>query len=134
VDSLRDITGDGKKEVIVSSWANAVHVLDGASGMLVWKRTVGTLNGGDVWTARAIDDLNSDGHQDVVAGSFDYHVYALDGRTGLVLWAFNTGNRVFSVYPVGDLNGDGRPEVVAGTQDTTSKVVVHVLEGDAGLP
>jgi len=134
VDALQDITGDGKNEIVVSSWANAVSVLDGADGTLVWKHTVGTLNGGDVWTARAIADLNSDGRQDVVAGSFDYKVYALDGRSGLVLWAFDTGNRVFSVDPVGDLNGDGRPEVVAGTQDTNTKVVVHVLEGDAGLP
>jgi outer membrane protein assembly factor BamB len=94
---------------------------------------VGTTNGGDVWSARAIADLDGDGHQDVVAGSFDYHVYALDGETGGVLWAYDTGNRVFSVYPVGDLDGDGRPEVVAGTQDTHSNVVVYVLDGDGGV-
>ena len=121
-------------EVIVSSWENAAIVLDGLDGSLVWKTTVGTTNGGDVWTARAINDLNRDGRQDVIAGSFDYHVYAFDGVTGVAFWAFDTGNRVFSVFPVGDLNGDGRPEVVAGTQDTTSNTVVHVLEGDAGIP
>jgi outer membrane protein assembly factor BamB len=130
VDELQDLTGDGVNEVIVSSWENAVTVLDGADGSLVWRQKVGTLNGGDVWTARSIGDLNGDGVEDVVAGSFDYHVYALEGRTGRILWAYDTGNRVFSVYPVGDLNGDGRPDVVAGTQDTTSNVVVHVLDGD----
>ena len=130
VDELQDVTGDGVNELIVSSWENAVTVLDGADGSLVWKQTVGTLNGGDVWTARAIGDLNGDGTEDVVAGSFDTHVYALEGDSGRVFWAYDTGNRVFSVYPVGDLNGDGRPDVVAGTQDTTSNVVVHVLDGD----
>jgi len=134
VDELEDVTGDGKPEVIVSSWENAVIVLDGDDGSLVWKTTVGTTNGGDVWTARAIDDLNGDGRQDVVAGSFDYRVYALDGDSGQVLWSFLTGNRVFSVYPVGDLNGDGRPEVAASMQDTNSSVVARVLEGDADLP
>ena len=129
VDVLDDVTGDGTAEIVVSSFENAVIVLSGADGSLVWKRSVGTLNGGDVWTARAIDDLNGDGRQDVVAGSFDYHVYALDGDDGEILWSFDTGNRVFSVYPVGDLNGDGKPEVVAGTQDTNSNVVVHVLTG-----
>lgn len=133
VAELGDVTGDGKNEVIVSSWENAVIVLSGANGALVWKRTVGTTNGGDVWTARAIGDVNGDGREDVVAGSFDYHVYAMDGDSGSVIWAYDTGNRVFSVSPVGDLNGDGRPDVVAGTQDTTSSVVVHVLDGDGSV-
>ncbi len=129
VDVLDDVTGDGIPEIIVSSWENAVIVLDGEDGSQVWKTTVGTTNGGDVWTARAIDDLNGDGRQDVIGGSFDYHVYAFDGDDGKILWAFNTDNRIFSVYPVGDLDGDGRPEVVAGTQDTNNDVVVHVLTG-----
>ena len=74
-------------------------------------------------------------HGDAVyVGSLDGHVYALDGDSGLVFWAYDTGNRVFSVAPVGDLDLDGRPEVVAGTQDTTNNVVVHVLDGNAGLP
>jgi outer membrane protein assembly factor BamB len=134
VDTLGDVTGDGVGELVVSSWDNAVIVLSGADGALVWKTKVGTVNGGDVWTARAIGDLNSDGRPDVIAGSFDYHVYALDGRTGDVFWAYDTGNRIYSVHPVGDLNGDGRPEVAVGTQDTTSNVVVHVLDGGAGIP
>jgi FG-GAP-like repeat len=133
VDELEDVTGDGKPEVIVSSWENASIVLDGADGSLVWKTTVGTTNGGDVWTSCAIDDVSGDGVQDVIAGSFDYNVYAFDGVTGETLWAFNTGNRVFSVDAVGDLTGDSRPEVVAGTQDTHSSTVVFVLEGDGGL-
>ena len=133
VDELADVTGDGVNEVVVASWENAVQVLDGSDGTLLWKRTVGTKNGGDVWTARAIDDLDGDGSQDVIAGSFDGNVYALDGTKGAPLWSFDTGNRVFSVYPVGDLDGDGSPEVAAGTQDTTSNLVVQVLDGNAGL-
>jgi outer membrane protein assembly factor BamB len=129
VDTLGDVTGDGTPEVIVSSWANRVFLLNGANGTLVWSRAVGTLNGGDVWTARAIGDLDGDGRQDVIAGSFDGHVYAMSGLDGTVLWSFDTGNRVFSVYPVGDLNGDGRPDVAAGTQDTTSSIVVYVISG-----
>lgn len=133
VDLLEDVTGDGVPEVIVSSFENAVILLDGADGSLVWRTTVGTTNGGDVWSARAIGDVDGDGHQDVIAGSFDCHVYALDGDAGKVLWAYDTGNRVFSVYPLGDLTGDGRPEVAAGTQDTTSNVVVHVFDGAGGV-
>ncbi len=133
VDLLEDTTGDGVPEVIVSSFENAVSLLDGATGVRLWHTPVGTLNGGDVWSARAIGDLDGDGHEDVVAGSFDYHVYALDGLTGAIRWAYDTGNRVFSVHPLGDLNGDGRPEVAAGTQDTNSNVVVHVLDGAGGV-
>jgi outer membrane protein assembly factor BamB len=133
VDLLEDTNGDGVPEVIVSSFENAVILLDGATGVRLWRTPVGTLNGGDVWSARAIGDLDGDGHEDVVAGSFDYHVYALDGGSGEILWAYDTGNRVFSVHPLGDLNGDGRPEVAAGTQDTNSNVVVHVLDGAGGV-
>jgi hypothetical protein len=134
VDILGDVTGDGYGEVIVSSWENAVTVLCGLNGGLVWKTPVGTVNGGDVWTARAISDLNGDGREDVVAGSFDYHIYAMDGDSGEVFWKYKTNNRAYSVYPVGDLNNDGRPEVAVGTQDTNNKKVVYVLEGDANIP
>lgn len=133
VTPLADVTGDGKADVVVASWENAVQVLDGATGVRVWKRTVGTTNGGDVWTARPVGDLNGDGFPDVVAGSFDYYVYAYDGLNGWPYWAFNTGNRVYSVHGLGDLNGDGVPEVAAAMQDTNSSVVLRVLDGDAGL-
>lgn len=134
VDILEDVNGDQNNEVIVSSWENAVTVLSGADGTLVWKTVVGSLNGGDVWTARAIPDLNGDGREDVIAGSFDYYVYAMDGDSGEVFWKHYTGNRVFSVYPVGDLNGDGRPEVAAGVQQKNGYKMVYVLEGDANIP
>ncbi len=132
VDILADVDGDEKDDVIVSSWENAVIVLSGADGSRIWKTSVGTTNGGDVWTARAIDDLNEDGRQDVIAGSFDTFVYAFDGDDGELLWSHGTGNRVFSVASVGDLTGDGAPEVAVGTQDTTSSTVVLVLEGGVG--
>lgn len=132
VEAIEDQNGDGKAEVVVATWENSVQVLDGATGARLWKRTVGTLNGGDVWTARPVGDLNGDGFDDVVAGSFDTYVYALSGRNGVPFWSYPTGNRVFSVHGLGDLNGDGVPEVGAATQDTTSSTVAFVLDGDAG--
>ena len=126
-------TGDGHDEVVVASWENAVTVLNGFTGALVWKTAVGTTNGGDVWTARAIGDLDGDGFEDVIAGSFDTYVYAMSGATGAVLWTYPTGNRVYSVAPVGDLTDDGIPEVVVGNQNLSGGAleVVHVLNGRA---
>jgi outer membrane protein assembly factor BamB len=131
VSPIADLTGDSIPEVVVGSWENAVSVLDGGDGSEVWKTFVGTTNGGDVWTARAIADLDGDSLEDVIAGSFDGHVYAMSGADGALLWAYDTGNRVFSVFPVDDLDGDGRAEVIAGTQDTTSSRVLYVLSGGA---
>ncbi len=133
VDVLQDVNGDGADEVVVGSWDNAVIVLNGASGEVLWETPVGTVNGGDVWTVRATKDMDGDGRGEVVAGSFDYHVYLLDGDDGTVFWAYNTNNRIYSVAPTGDLNDDGVPDVVAGTQDTSNSIVVHVLDGAAGF-
>lgn len=135
VEQVGDVTGDGKADVVVGSWENAVQLLDGTTGARVWKRTVGTTNGGDVWTVRAIEDLNGDGRDDVVAGSFDTYVYAFSGVNGYPFWAHSTGRRLYNVHGVGDLNGDGVPEVAASTQNLTgtSVPVVFVLDGDAGL-
>lgn len=130
VDAMADVTGDGKPEVVVSSYEHAVTVLSGADGSLVWKTPVGTLNGGYIFSARAIDDLDGDGLQDVIAGSADYYVYAMSGVDGTILWTYLTGNRVFSVAPLGDLNHDGRPEVGATTQDTNNSTVVYVFWGE----
>ncbi len=132
VDVIGDVNGDAGPDIVVSSWENAVIVLDGKDGAQVWKTTVGTTNNGYVWTARGISDLNGDGIDDVVAGSFDLHAYAMSGTDGEVLWSYDTGNRVYSIAPVGDLDGDGGPEVVVGTQDTSSNVVVYVIDGGDG--
>lgn len=136
VDVLEDANGNGYDDVIVSSWENAVSVLDGLTGEQLWKTSVGTTNGGDVWVARAIADLNGDGIQDVIAGSFDTVAYAMDGKNGTILWTFPTGYRVYSIYPVGDLTGDGVPEVVVGNQNLSgaNNIVVHVLDGGAAWP
>jgi outer membrane protein assembly factor BamB len=133
VDVLEDINGDGYDELIVGSWENALIVLSGLTGEQLWKTTVGTLNNGNVQSARAIDDMSGDGRPDVIAGSFDGYVYGMDGKDGTVLWHFNTFYRVYSVYPVGDLTGDGYPEVAVGNWNRAGTIIsVHVLDGGAG--
>lgn len=133
VDVIDDVNASGYPDIVVGSWENAVSVLEGSDGTEIWKTFVGTTNGGDVWTARGVPDLDGDRVMDVVAGSFDLHAYAMSGADGSILWSYSTGNRVFSIAPVGDLDGDGGPEVVAGTQDTSSFVVVHVIDGGDGI-
>ncbi len=133
VDVIDDVNSSGTPDIVVSSWENAVIVLEGSDGTRIWKTAVGTTNGGDVWTARGISDLDGDGIGDVVAGSFDLHAYAMSGADGEILWSYNTGNRVFSISPVGDLDGDGRADVVIGTQDTSNNIVVHVVSGGTGV-
>ena len=132
VDVIDDVNGDTESDVVVSSWDNAVIVVDGKTGVEIWNTPVGTTNNGYVWTVRGIPDLDGDGINDVVAGSFDLHAYAMSGADGEILWSYNTGDRVFSIAPVGDLDGDGGPEVVVGTQDTSSNVVVYVIDGGDG--
>lgn len=126
-----DVTGDGIPEVAVGSWDNAARLYNGATGALVWRTPVGTLNGGDVWAIDRVADVTGDGIDDVCCGSFDTKVYLMDGVTGAIQWAYTTGNRVFTVRGVPDLDGNGSADVVAGAQKLTTGGICYALQGGA---
>ena len=71
-----------------------VQVLDGATGERVWKRTVGTLNGGDVWTVRQAGDLNQDGYPDLVVS--DPYYTSLGGYVSGEAWVIPGGSTRFA--------------------------------------
>jgi outer membrane protein assembly factor BamB len=132
---LSDVNSDGISDVAVGSWDNSAVVLSGADGSLVWRSSVGTLNGGDVWAIGRVEDVNGDGVNDVVAGSFDYNVYAFDGASGDTLWTYYTGNRLYYVTGISDVSSNGIPDVAAGTQMLSGNGGrVYILEGGSPTP
>ena len=56
MESVDDVTGDGLKDVVLSSGYN-VYVLDGDTGQVFWSYN----NSDNVWQVLVVDDQNKDG-------------------------------------------------------------------------
>jgi outer membrane protein assembly factor BamB len=132
VEPIADIDDDGIQDVLVASWKNAIICLSGVDGSLICSYTVGTTNGGDVWTVDPIDDVNGDGYPEALGGSFDYYVYCVDVKACSLLWKYYTGNRLYTVRGLPDVNGDNVPDALAGTQMLTTGGKAYCISG--GVP
>ncbi|MDW7988158.1 MAG: PQQ-binding-like beta-propeller repeat protein, partial [candidate division WOR-3 bacterium] len=81
VDTMPDITGDGKQEVVAGALnGRKVSVLSGANGSIIWQYSFADR----VYDVACGSDLNGDGIADVLVGLQDqqsqpYHLYAFSG-------------------------------------------------------
>jgi outer membrane protein assembly factor BamB len=120
VEPIADINDDGIQDVLVGSFKNSVICLSGVDGSVICSYTVGTTNGGDVWSVDPIDDVNGDGYPEALGGSFDYYTYCVDVKACTLLWKYSTGNRLYTVRGLPDVDGDHTPDALAGTQMLTT--------------
>ncbi len=85
-----DLDGDGQREVVVGSGANAIHCV-GSDGLRRWKYRVYA----PVHSSPAIGDLRYDQGLEVVVGSMDGHVFEIS-TIGSGRWIKRFGPRVRS--------------------------------------
>lgn len=143
VSTLRDITGDGIRDVIVgadnedapgSGFNGRVYVFNGATGALV--HTLNTPNPatGGRFGEHAVDvgDVSGDGISDIIVGAHiedntersDGSVYVFNGATGLRIYTLlspnptSLGSFGWAVAGVGDLTGDGLSDILVGSFET----------------
>ncbi len=141
VRAFNDITGDGKRDVIISTenyWTMAVNGNSSVDNDSLWAFTtyissnsagsIGTAGDYSYQKALAIaSDLNGDGFNDVVIGTGGGNetVYALNGKNGAMLWKYGTDEP--GQYNLGDFTGvdvskdfnnDGIPDVIAASAAT----------------
>jgi hypothetical protein len=139
---IKDVTGDGKADVVVCSEDNLIRMLNGnASGtsQQLWEHEIYS---GSVYQQDAlstISDINQDGYEDIIVGTAwgDRSIVAISGKAGEQIWKHSTANYggggwVYQVDASADYNGDGMHDVLAASgnnQDNNGPRRVYCLNG-----
>ena len=122
---LGDIDGDGRLEIILSSYIRWIFALNGEDGSILWKYYVGT------WSrcSPVIGDLDRDNQLDVLFNS-GYEFYAIDGKRGEIIWKtyFCTDIHEWWSLLLADLNKDNELEFIT-TNTLANKVYVFRVSG-----
>jgi len=143
--AIADIDGDGRPEIVFTSWPGTIYVINGSGQDLPgWPKrmplvpscphdpaaprpeTCMDLKNGHArgtYSAPVIVDMTKDGRPEIVVGGFDGKIWVfkadatvLDGfPVSLVSPKSDTPSRIMATPTVADLNGDGIPEIISGS-------------------
>jgi outer membrane protein assembly factor BamB len=110
--SAADIDGDGKLEIVFSTYRNDGHIyaLNAEDGSLHWKYDIGGCSD----AAPLICDVDGDKLLDVILhSSCQPYMYCFNGLDGSVKWKVQSRG-TDSPPSASDINGDGLPEIFDG--------------------
>ncbi len=109
---LRDVTGDGVDEIVVSILAGGAACINGATGTAVWFKSTGNTMGVDV-----IPDINGDGSDEVVFAVQYQGALIVNGSNGndLALYSFGGSTQAREVALVPDIDNNGSTEIIVGS-------------------
>ena len=116
--SAKDVDGDGKLELIFSTYWNDsnVYCLNSEDGSLKWKHLQRSQYSGGCNDAGPLifDPFNNGNYKVVIPGSCMDTTFCVDADSGYVQWKTITGGGD-SPPSTADIDGDGFPEVLHGT-------------------
>ena len=115
--TAKDVDGDGKLELIFSTYWNDsnVYCLNAEDGSLKWKHSQPGPSGGCNDAGPLIfDPFNNGNYKVVIPGSCMDTTFCVDADSGYVQWKTVTGGGD-SPPSTADIDGDGIPEVLHGT-------------------
>ena len=115
--AARDVDGDGKLELIFSTYWNDsnVYCLNAEDGSLKWKHHQPGPGGGCNDAGPLIfDPFGNGNYKVVIPGSCMDTTFCVDADSGYVQWKTVTGGGD-SPPSTADVDGDGRPDVLHGT-------------------
>jgi hypothetical protein len=143
--AIGDVDGDGKPEIVFTSWAGSVYVVSSTGQDLPgWPKRLplvpscphdpqaaqpeicmdskqGFARGS--YSAAVLADMNEDGEPEIIISAFDGKIWVfkadatvLEGfPVALVSSKSDTPSRIMATPTVADLNGDGIPEIISGS-------------------
>jgi PKD repeat protein len=113
VEQLDDITGDGKKDVIIGDFSGHIYGLNAATGSQIFSQTIGSVI---ITRLEKINDVNDDGYSDIIPAHSTIHTtQVIDGYTGNYIWVHDTADQPWNVAPSTDITGDAIDDVFVGT-------------------
>lgn len=113
VEQLDDVTGDGKKDVIIGDFSGHIYGLNAATGADFFSLSIGSVI---ITRFENMGDVNDDGYTDIIpAHSSIDMTQVIDGYDGETIWSQPTADQPWNVAPCGDITGDAIPDVYVGT-------------------
>ncbi|MEW5759906.1 MAG: CARDB domain-containing protein, partial [Candidatus Thermoplasmatota archaeon] len=124
--ALGDLDGDGKIEVVVSSWhyltgiepGNSIvniYSFDGLNGSEKWKLKIDYTSSPDFeWGVAnpVIAELDKDCLNDVVYSTYNGYIYGIKGKNGSELWHLDLGQIAITTSPsIGDVDKNGFADI-----------------------
>jgi len=131
-----DLDGDGKKEIIASTY-DKIFIFENSGNNSyegVWNRTK------DYYYCVCLgNDLDGDGRKEIIAGTGGtdkmVFIYEYNGTNNGYEEVWNSslvttiGDSIFSVCVADDLDGDGKKEIIAGSGSTGDKLYIFEFNG-----
>jgi len=113
VEQLDDVTGDGKKDVIIGDFSGHIYGLNAATGTDFFSLSIGSVI---ITRFENMGDVNDDGYTDIIpAHSSIDMTQVIDGYDGETIWSQPTADQPWNVAPCGDITGDAISDVFVGT-------------------
>lgn len=113
VEQLDDVSGDGKKDVIIGDFSGHIYGLNPATGSQLFSQTIGSVI---ITRFERINDVNDDGYSDIIPAHSTIHTTQIvDGYTGDLVWSHATADQPWNVAASRDITGDSIDDVFVGT-------------------
>ena len=118
VEQVDDVSGDGKKDVIIGDFSGHIYGVNTANGAELYSNSIGSVI---ITRFEKLNDVNNDGHPDIIPAHSTIHTtQVIDGQTGGVIWSQAVADQPWNAARITDISGDSINDVVIGTLYTNN--------------